>query len=107
MPRFEAGVGVGLDPDLRDVGAEHGEGARDPWLLLHLAHQGLRLLLQDGRAHIGAILDHQHEPAGTADATHRRRAEHRHLGVEDLLCERLPHLLAITSLARSGSRRSA
>ena len=60
-----------------------------PGCWLQLADQGVGLLLQVVHAEAGAVLDHELEAAGNAQARDRRCAEHLHRPVLDL---RLPRL---------------
>ena len=87
-------VGLGavdVDEELRRVRAELGGDAGQAGLGLQLADERVGLLLQGVQAQAAAVLDHQLEAAGDAQAGDRRRSEGDDLGVLDLAGPGRPH----------------
>ena len=103
--RLDLGA-VDVDIELRRAGAEAGEQADQPRLAVALGGQFVGPGLEGVEVDVARHFQHQLEPAGRAQAVHRRGAEHVDAGLGHLAANRWRSAAAIASALSAGSRRS-
>ena len=80
-------LAVQIHVQLRHVGPEYRRQPHHALFALGFLGNQVGLFLQGGRAEVAAVLDHELEPAGPADAPDRRRPEDGEVGIEDFAVE--------------------